>query len=362
MSGAIPTCPRCGYDQSGALRAEADAWPLETRCAECGLAIGWGAYFRSDATLPRQWIEHCRLRAYPLAWIRTVLVACIGRPLFSRLRLEHRIRWLRLALALVTLVVVAIVGLAISIGIDAWRETGTAIATRGRQVVYASPPRSPSDGWTQASATLEPIRPMERLQATLRLAFLPFDRSRPRMEGYATVPTEASAQAAFLAWERGESPPAFVMARQRIVAVILPGSPFDRWRGVLLPWRPILSFAAIACAASTATFLVLPIARRRAKVRWAQIARCTAYLALGCLPLAMVLLRTLFGGRRSPYGRYELLRGTEDDLVVLVPMIALLTLWWHAAAKRYLRMERPFAVAASVATIGTLAAAAIALA
>jgi hypothetical protein len=291
-----------------------------------------------------------------------MFAACIGRPLFHRLRLEHGIRWSRLVLALVLLVVAAVAGLAISIGIEAWRDAGTAITTRGRQVQYQVPRTGPLELWPKMTATIEPIRPIERIQATLRCTFFPLDRALPTIDGYVTKPVPASWNDAYFAWERGETPPAIVMARQRVPVAVLPRSPSVRWRDSLSPWRPMLSFAAIACAASTATFLVLPIARRRAKVRWAQIARCTAYLALGCLPLAVVLLRTLFGGRQSPYGRYELLRGTEDDLVVLVPVIALLTLWWHAAANRYLRMERPLAVAASVATIGTLTAAAIALA
>lgn len=59
---AAPSCPRCGYDLSGAVaswnRDDSPSCPLRGTCSECGLDLAWGLLLNTNsATLP--WLfEH----------------------------------------------------------------------------------------------------------------------------------------------------------------------------------------------------------------------------------------------------------------------------------------------------------------
>src|SRR5512138_1001196 len=55
-----PTCPRCGYDQSGVADAWEDRCPVEGTCPECGTAFAWADLFDpSRRDVP--WLaEHAR--------------------------------------------------------------------------------------------------------------------------------------------------------------------------------------------------------------------------------------------------------------------------------------------------------------
>ena len=48
-----PSCPCCGYDQSGAIaawnHAASRSCPLRGTCSECGAELWWGDVFRSVA-------------------------------------------------------------------------------------------------------------------------------------------------------------------------------------------------------------------------------------------------------------------------------------------------------------------------
>ena len=41
-----PTCPRCGYDQSDAVKTWTDRCPLTGVCAECGAELEWSEVCR----------------------------------------------------------------------------------------------------------------------------------------------------------------------------------------------------------------------------------------------------------------------------------------------------------------------------
>lgn len=99
-----PGCPRCGYDQSGAVATWAEACPLRGTCPECGYEFAWREVFNPDQKRLPRFVEHCRRRAIPLAAVRTLLWALIPGRFWKRVKLHHEVRkrrwvvWLLLAL------------------------------------------------------------------------------------------------------------------------------------------------------------------------------------------------------------------------------------------------------------------------
>lgn len=53
-----PTCPRCGYDQSGAVAAWTESCPLDGVCSECGLEFVWVDVMRPDRNVVNGLFEH----------------------------------------------------------------------------------------------------------------------------------------------------------------------------------------------------------------------------------------------------------------------------------------------------------------
>lgn len=54
----VPTCPRCGYDQSGEVAAWTDRCPVNGRCPECGTRFAWADLFDPRRQDLRWLVEH----------------------------------------------------------------------------------------------------------------------------------------------------------------------------------------------------------------------------------------------------------------------------------------------------------------
>lgn len=118
MSGTpVHPCPRCGYDQSGAIAVWSDRWPLKALCPECGIASPTGALF----SLGPAWsFEHARRRLV-WCWLRTTLIALLPGRLWSELRPEHPIVRRRLAwLAIGWLALMNVAGASAAAGSAVW--------------------------------------------------------------------------------------------------------------------------------------------------------------------------------------------------------------------------------------------------
>lgn len=91
------TCPRCGYDLSGARAAARGAGTAEGLCSECGLRFQWADVESGRLLPPRFSYEHG-----PVLSVRrffgTLGRAAFGWPLWKRLRMEHPVRPERLML------------------------------------------------------------------------------------------------------------------------------------------------------------------------------------------------------------------------------------------------------------------------
>lgn len=90
-------CPRCGYDVSGVVPTWTESCPLEGTCSECGLTFAWVDIFRPDRVAPAWSFEHGRDRLLP-CWFATVGRTLVPSEFWSRLRLGARLRYGRLAL------------------------------------------------------------------------------------------------------------------------------------------------------------------------------------------------------------------------------------------------------------------------
>lgn len=105
-SAMIPSCPRCGYDQSGVIASWDASCPLRGVCSECGLGFDWPDVLREDRQRLRWFYEHAAPRSagLPSAWITW---AWAVRPwvFWRRVRLHHRLSIPRLWLWLLVLLV-----------------------------------------------------------------------------------------------------------------------------------------------------------------------------------------------------------------------------------------------------------------
>jgi hypothetical protein len=399
---AHAACPRCGHAQLGVLKADADAWPVASVCTECGLSIAWRAYFEALHDEPRWLVEHAPMRRWPLAWLWSVVASMLailtgpaGAPLWRQMRLEHGVRPLRLVASLAVLLVVLWFAVARSIvaqhGSGWWVNLGpsfvgaahpTGLVTDsiyiegGRGLGYGPDidPLTVPPG-VYAEFTFRPPTAFDEWTAWLPMVFLPWS-GRPLG---VRVPAELTGRViqSPATWRRDIWPLAETggrgprllsetqIERMNFPLVVAQQSsnytPRDTWR---IWWQEHgygVVFASLYGVGAALAFCLLPIARRRAKVRWAHAGRVGAYGILGPL-LVVGLAGTLIGhvpnratSAPPPFGIPLGSVIGHHGLFLLVVVVSTF-LWSWGAATRYLRMERGWAVAASVTAIATLVA------
>jgi hypothetical protein len=101
---SIPLCPRCAYDQSGAIATWEDTCPLEGICPECGLTFAWTNVFHPERSQLRGFVEHAQSPVQFALWsIRTCWWAMLPNRYWCRATLERQPRPWRWAFALLTL-------------------------------------------------------------------------------------------------------------------------------------------------------------------------------------------------------------------------------------------------------------------
>ena len=126
VASPAPCCPRCGYDQTGAIaaweRLEPAQCPLAGVCSECGLEIAWRDIFGQAEAARAGTFEHV-LSGWALAFGRT-LVRSLWPPGFWRWhRMTYRLRPARVLIcAGAGVVLTYLVSGAIWCGQDLWRS------------------------------------------------------------------------------------------------------------------------------------------------------------------------------------------------------------------------------------------------
>lgn len=134
----------------------------------------------------------------------------------------------------------------------------------------------------------------------------------------------------------------------------LRGSIGEKSRGVTVF---VMGTSLVIWLVLPAGFVLLPISRRRARVRWGHVLRVALYslvvLSLpGSASLLMLVIEPVAGSRWT-----SLLHVGHEAACVL--MIPLLIGWWAAAVRRYLHISNGWAVALAFAAVGILLAALI---
>ncbi len=377
-------CPRCEHD----LRTAPLAWrtdcPLEGTCTECGLRFAWADLLSRGRAYPRWAVEGA---AGGLDWIRrwpATQGLALLRPglVHRRLRMEHHRRLGRLALTLVPLLLLAIavptvetarataaagfpVRLIVRDAVMPWR---TSPSTVTRTIDQATTARR---GWFLRHGPGGGVRVAEIDQGVLRrqpvvtIADLergPGPVGRVRL---LRVRRAAGADVGVLTTPRGRVSPALIAALRRPPNVVVSGPvPWDAtapWLARLGTYGGPLVAVPVLTAAS---FALLPVVRRRAKVTPGHVVRLMLYGLLLAAPLALAL-SALADARGWPVGRWVLVDprgrdGVDARLLVriVIPAVVLAAatfLWTRSAATVHLRLARPMAVATSVTAVGVLA-------
>ncbi len=105
-------------------------------------------------------------------------------------------------------------------------------------------------------------------------------------------------------------------------------------------WPGVLAFAFLAHAVWPAMFLVLPVTRRVAKLRWAHIARAWVMGLLMLVPAYVIqsalTLGDAFGTWRSPIWS----SWYSEPAILVWPVFLIVSWWWWAAIRVGWRIER----------------------
>jgi hypothetical protein len=290
---------------------------------------------------------------------RSAAASILAWPLFPALRMEHDIRWRRMALVTLALALVAVTATLGAVLTRAASLLQDGIDGSSLEVIDYEV-ASVRNGWEEARRPVDPVGLWALVRALQPVVLDPNSDAPLRVTGHATFITAASRRAVEDAWSVGRTPPPIERARQQVVIASADASPSSLWRdrrrsmtgaAILLAAPPLV----IGSLASACAFAALPHTLRQAKVRIAHVLRCLFYLLLGpviLLTLSTQLVATVVGRGGPAWRGYLSLE--LGDAMLLVPALALSALWWHRAITIYLRIPNAVAVTASVVTIGFL--------
>ncbi len=98
---AVPTCPSCGYDLTGAVTGWITACPLGGACPECGQGFEWSQIL-GRRRLAAPLFDYARRRPSLHSFIDSVLGVCLSRSFWTRAHAQRPAsRWRLAVLALV---------------------------------------------------------------------------------------------------------------------------------------------------------------------------------------------------------------------------------------------------------------------
>jgi len=376
-SNADVHCPRCGYNQRGAMATwdEKGSCPLKGTCAECGLTFLWIEMFEPERVPPRWCIEHTDASRFPIAMFMTCFHSLRPWRFWSRLKMSHEVCRRRLvcyvavffcALVLLFSCVQATAAYFVRKSID----NDLAAQLTHAQMIVAGP---------QPATELN-----EDEQALIRLAYpdeyevrLDFERRRIEREGrifsHAHLTVENPRQVKQSVWwcvaegvllplasesrmrikeHSGES--RYPIAPRKLVSYAVDHYRWSGGRNALIAWRartftdlletlrlPLLIGLALPII-FPATLALLPLSRRRAKVRWTHIWRIYAYGVAHPVLAVFVVVGLVVWDALIPN------RGTPGLIAFVLLTFGLplfVFAWWAASLGRYLQLPHAAVVA-----------------
>jgi hypothetical protein len=299
-------CPRCGYDVRGAVAEWTDCCPLDGRCPECGHDFAWREVMRPELSEPPWCVEHAPRTRLVRAGCATMLRSLRPRRFWSALSMSQRMRPRRLGAYLGLLV-------ALVVGTFVFAQAAVALQARHRIARY---PSVAAVSHSYAMAVFEAVsRPLGR-----------------RSTGTITMAD-------------GQVMP---YPAPNVLRVPL------RWLGAgILGWV----FGTGLYVLQPVGFIVLPMSRRRARVRWAHLLRVTTYsLVFPALVLVLAFLAFAAAPHLPSWAR---LSATGAVVGAMLAQVVLLVVWWATAIRHYLRMPNAALVAIVLLVMNALAVAVV---
>lgn len=343
-----PACPRCGYDLRGAIATWRETCPLQGTCAECGLAMRWAEVLVPEKFEPPWCVEFVQLRRR-FGWASANTFARSARPFrfWSTLKMSMPLRPWRLAVyvalllmpVLASAVVVQVVA-AVRVRYELQQEL-TMQFSQMKQQAAGLKAMLDAPGYSE----------LTRGRAAQQLAQFRIMIAAPWVVNHSYA--AAIAEAVLFPW-RSQSSGTMggwggavqgYPAPRDLHATLL-----GRYAQRTTPLNrkdPAITLACVVVAIWIATtmplaFVLLPVSRRRARVRWSHLFRVAGYgmvipsaavaamllcVALGCAfdglqPAAHATAHTL--------GRFGILGAT--------------IVWWAAAIRCYLHIPHAWAV------------------
>ncbi len=338
---SVSKCPRCGYDLRGTIASWLDSCPLTGTCTECGLQFNWPEVLRPEKFEPQWCVE------FVLQWRRiahaslSTFIRSIWPPGFwSALKMSMTIRWRRLLVYMALLLVPIILGYTVLQTTAAARERYQAQqrldddnrrsqqSLPGLQQWLQSSEVQALDAQRQQELSLFVQRLQQQANATYTVnhSYLAaitealFSPWRSYSQGSISGPWGTSRYVAPRELHLELLGPGVVLTS--VVALVL-----DLWVWVLLPL----------------SFILLPVSRRRAKVRWSHLLRVTCY---GCFVPSVVVSAALVSvsagyAYEQPLGD----RVGAAHLMTRYLMIPMLVIWWAVAIKKYLKIPHGWGIA-----------------
>ena len=386
----LPECPRCGYDQRGATAQWGDACPLHGTCAECGLQLHWAEIMRPDKFEPRWCVEFTpRPSNVPLASLKTAVRTFLPWRFWKLVRMAYPVRARRLAVYMCLLVIAIILAHGLQQSALAYRVWAMfnqqLTAAFARSLPGAQLNAQIIDLQQQLAQQREQVAIIDQWANDKRISER-VDLIQMRANAIITIDVmqddiaklQSQLQAAQA--KPRQVPPSVPLGGELLRALLTPwsakpgpivtvggatyqypapaelssslggfGSQFSQsigWvmlGGAWVWWSP---FVLIPLG-----FILLPISRKRARVRWSHLGRVFAYSAL--IPAAACIVYTVSCAVTLMLPPLELL----SNLLMIIAMVSVpiaLVIWWSAAIHKYLLIPHPFGVAFLLAVLAVV--------
>lgn len=366
-------CPRCGYDQRGTIATWCDSCPLSATCTECGLRFLCAEVFHPEKFEPLWCVEFCA--PAPISFLRscfsTFARSFVSWHFWSRLKMSHRIRPMRIALYLLALTAPLIL-------LYVAAQTTAALHT-----------------WSIMQSHLAELAAQDAILISQNWAYVPDERIvlykehyGDDWERYVELEHEVWEAQRAAAEERQQNPvnvngtwlhavaEAIFMPTARTSRITITNGPFvvssylppsEIWRYAidsilattggnqrqqwLFSWLDlarttgICLFWGIALGlAFPLSLALLPVSRRKAKVRWAHIGRISGYwggivMAVIYIWVIALVAEILIGFATSRTGV------PEAALAIAIAGLPFATiLWWCFALNRHLKIPHALAI------------------
>lgn len=350
-----------------------ESCPLTGVCSECGLTLEW-----SQTLMPQKYEPTWCVEFTPSQWrVPRACLATLRRStspwrFWGRLSMTHNIRWRRLAVYVLFLLLPLLL---------AYVTTQTTLALTVRQIHVASLPNP-----TAAAAQLAKVQAYVQSPAYQSyLTSLPADmqaRDQQRVQqqiqalqivaqskntySVSISPTQAVLEAILRPIGRTSS--GQVNSLGRPFAYTAPRDLWSmafrndfRWTRLSTVARHgpraaiLLGMLLAGCLIMPLAMLLLPITLGRKRVRTVHLIRIAAY-SLWIPSITVIACITLLGAAIWNGGANNLFLTLTDHAALTLPWLVFI-LWWWAAARRYLRLPHALAVAIILALLTFIAAA-----